>query len=59
VAAACATGARAIAPVAAAALYVAFHGYKVVLWLLVVGSAVAALSARQANRRLAPAEPPR
>jgi MFS family permease len=59
VAAGCATGARAIAPVAAAALYVAFHGYKVVLWLLVVGSVVAALSARQANRQLAPAEPPR
>jgi MFS family permease len=53
-AAACATAARAIAPVAAAALYVAFHGYTVLLWLLVVGSAIAALSARQANRLLVP-----
>jgi MFS family permease len=52
-AAACATGARAIAPVAAAALYVAFDGYKPLLWLLVVGSALAALAARRANQRLA------
>jgi MFS family permease len=51
-AAACATGARAIAPVAAAALYVAFSGYKPLLWLLVVGSALAAFAARRANQRL-------
>jgi MFS family permease len=55
-AAACATGARSIAPVAAAALYVAFNGYKPLLWLLVIGSALAALAARQANQQLAPAE---
>jgi MFS family permease len=54
-AAAFATGARAIAPVAAAALYVAFGGYKPLLWLLVVGSALAALAARRANQVLATA----
>jgi MFS family permease len=52
VAAACATGARAVAPVAAAGAYVAFNGYKPLLWLLVMGSVAAALSARQANQRL-------
>jgi MFS family permease len=52
-AAACATGARAIAPVAAAGVYVAFDGYKTLLWLLVTGSVLAALSAWQANQRLA------
>jgi MFS family permease len=52
-AAACATGARAVAPVAAAALYVAFNGYAPLLWLLVAGSLLAALSAWQANQRLA------
>jgi MFS family permease len=53
VAAACATGARAVAPVAAAGVYVAFNGYEPLLWLLVVGSLLAALSAWQANQRLA------
>jgi hypothetical protein len=53
VAAACATGARAIAPVAAAGAYVAFNGYKPLLWLLVFGSVLAAFSADQANQRLA------
>jgi MFS family permease len=52
-ASACATGARAIAPVAAAGVYVAFGGYKPLLWLLVTGSVLAALSAWQANQRLA------
>jgi MFS family permease len=52
VAAACATGARAVAPVVAAGTYVAFEGYKPLLWLLVVGSVLAAVSARQANRLL-------
>ena len=52
-ASACATGARAIAPVAAAALSVAFSGYKPLLWLLVAGAALAALAARRANQRLA------
>ncbi len=55
VAAGCATGARAIAPVVAAGAYVAFNGYKPLLWLLVAGSVVAATTARQANRRLAAA----
>jgi MFS family permease len=53
VAAACATGARAVAPVAAAAAYVAFGGYKLLLWLLVAATVLAALSARVGNRRLA------
>jgi MFS family permease len=52
-AAVCATGARAIAPVAAAGAYVAFHSYEPLLWLLVTGSVLAALSAWQANQRLA------
>jgi MFS family permease len=51
VSAACATGARAVAPVAAAGAYVAFHGYKPLLWLLVATSVLAALSARAANPR--------
>jgi MFS family permease len=51
-AATCATGARAVAPVAAAGAYVAFGGYKPLLWLLVAGSVLAALSAWQANQRL-------
>ncbi len=46
VAAGCATGARAIAPVVAAGAYVAFNGYKPLLWLLVAGSVVAATTAR-------------
>jgi hypothetical protein len=49
-AAACATGARAVAPVGG---YVAFNGYEPLLWLLVAGSLVAALSAWHANQRLA------
>ena len=53
VAAAFATGARAVAPVAAAWAYVAFNGYRPLLWLLVAGAVVAAFSAREANRRLA------
>ena len=55
VAAALATAARAIAPVAAAGLYVVFDGYTVLLWLLVVGSFLATLLARRANERLAAA----
>jgi MFS family permease len=55
VAATCATGARAVAPVAAAGTYVAFGGYKPLLWLLVAGSVLATLTAHQANRRLAAA----
>jgi MFS family permease len=54
IAAACATGARSIAPVVAAGAYVAFHGYKPLLWLLVAGAVLAALSARLANRVLIP-----
>jgi MFS family permease len=53
VAAACATAARAVAPVVAAGAYVAFKGYEPLLWLLVVASVLAALAARLANRRLA------
>jgi hypothetical protein len=49
VAAACATGARAVAPVAAAGAYVAFGGYAPLLWLMAAGAVVAALSARVAN----------
>jgi MFS family permease len=56
VAAACATGARAVAPVVAAGAYVAFGGYRPLLWLLVAGSVVAALSARLASQRLDGAE---
>ena len=54
VAAACATAARAVAPVAATGAYIAFNGYKPLLWLMVVGSALAAVSAQLANRRLMP-----
>jgi hypothetical protein len=53
VAAACATGARALAPVVAAGAYVAFNGYKPLFWLLAAGSVAAAATARRANRRLA------
>jgi MFS family permease len=53
VAAACATGARAVAPVVATGAYVAFGGYKPLFWLLVAGSFAAAAAARQTNRRLA------
>jgi MFS family permease len=54
IAAACATGARATAPVVAAGAYLAFNGYKPLLWLIVAGAALAALSARRANRLLMP-----
>lgn len=52
VAAACATGARAVPPVVATGAYVAFGAYKPLFWLLVAGSFAAAAAARQANRRL-------
>jgi hypothetical protein len=52
-AATCATAARAVAPVAAAGAYVAFNGYEPLLWLLVVGSLLAALSAWLAHERFA------
>jgi predicted MFS family arabinose efflux permease len=51
-AAACATGARAVAPVAVAGGYVAFGGYTPVIWVLAGGLALGALSARLANQRL-------
>jgi MFS family permease len=54
IAAACATGARSVAPVVAAGAYVAFHGYRPLLWLLVASAMLAALSARLANRVLVP-----
>ena len=53
IAAACATGARAVAPVMAAGAYVVFNGYEPLLWLLVLGSVLAAFAAWLANRRLA------
>jgi MFS family permease len=53
VAAAFATGSRAVAPVVAAGAYVAFNGYKPLLWLLAAGAILAAFSARQANRQFA------
>jgi MFS family permease len=52
-AATCATAARAVAPVAAAGAYVAFNGYEPLLWLLVAGSLLAALSAWLAQERFA------
>jgi MFS family permease len=55
ISAAFATGSRAVAPVVAAGAYVAFNGYKPLLWLLAAGAVLAAFSARQANRRLAAA----
>jgi MFS family permease len=54
IAAACATGARAVAPVVAAGAYVAFNGYKPLLWLLVASAVLAAVSARLANRVMMP-----
>jgi len=57
IAAGCATGARAVAPVAAAGAYAAFNGYKPLLWLLVGGSVLAGLCARRANELLAPSGP--
>jgi hypothetical protein len=53
VVAACATGARAVAPVVAAGAYVAFGGYEPLLWLLFAGSILAAVAARRADRLLA------
>jgi hypothetical protein len=52
VAATCATGARAIAPVVTAAAYVAFNGYAPVLWLIAAGVLLGALSAGLASRAL-------
>jgi hypothetical protein len=52
VAAACATGARAVAPVVAAGAYVAFEGYQPLLWLLVAASVLAALAARIRHQEL-------
>jgi MFS family permease len=52
IAAACATGARAVAPVVAAAAYVVFNGYEPLLWLMAAGSALAAIAAGKANQRL-------
>jgi len=52
VAAACATGARAVAPVAVAAASVALGGYRPVFWLLAAGLIIATLSARVGNRQL-------
>jgi MFS family permease len=48
VTASCATVARAIAPVAASGIYVAF-GYETLLWLLVASSALAAFAFRRAR----------
>jgi MFS family permease len=56
IAAGYATGARAIAPVIAAGAYVAFNGYKPLLWLLAATSALAAVAARRATDHLAPTE---
>jgi MFS family permease len=56
VTAACATGARAIAPVTAAGLHVMFNGYRPLLWLLSAGATFAALAARRANDRLTAVE---
>jgi hypothetical protein len=56
VAGACATGARAIAPVVTAAAYVALHGYAPVLWLIAAGVLLGALSAGLATRALPVAE---
>jgi hypothetical protein len=52
VAAAFATGARAVAPVAAAGAYAAFGGYQPLLWLMVVGAVLASGSAWLSTRRL-------
>jgi MFS family permease len=54
VAAAFATGARAVAPVAAAGAFAAFGGYQPLLWLMAVGAVLASGSARLANQRLSP-----
>jgi MFS family permease len=58
VAAACATGARAIAPVAAAAIDAVFGGYEPLFWILVAGSLLAATSAERANHRLSSTRKP-
>jgi predicted MFS family arabinose efflux permease len=52
VAAAFATGARAVAPVAAAGAYAGFGGYQPLLWLMVVGAVLASGSAWLSTRRL-------
>jgi MFS family permease len=52
VAAGCATGARAVAPVAMAGAYAAVGGYGPLLWLLAGGAALAAASAQSANKLL-------
>jgi hypothetical protein len=52
VAAAFATGARAVAPVAAAGAFAAFGGYQPLLWLMVVGAVLASGSAWLSTRRL-------
>jgi MFS family permease len=52
IAAACSTGARAIAPVAAAGAYVAFGEYEPLLWLLALAALAAAVAARRAGRLL-------
>jgi MFS family permease len=52
-AAGCATGARAVAPVAMAGAYAAAGGYGPLLWLLAGGAVLAAGSAHMADQRLA------
>jgi MFS family permease len=52
VAAAFATGARAVAPVAAAGAYAGFGDYRPLLWLMVVGTVLASGSAWLSSRRL-------
>jgi MFS family permease len=53
VAAVFATGARAVAPVAAAGGYVLFNGYRPLIGVLAAGAALAAVAARKAHERLA------
>jgi MFS family permease len=53
ISAACATAARAIAPVTAAGVYVAFGGYRPLFWLLAASAAIAALAAHHAGTGLA------
>jgi MFS family permease len=52
VAAACATGSRAVAPVTAAGVYAAFGSYPPLLWLLVATSVLACAAAGFAGPRL-------
>jgi MFS family permease len=56
VAGACATSARAIAPVVTAAAYVGLNGYTPVFWLIAAGVLLGALSAGLATRTLPVAE---